>query len=148
MHMHHPEQRVDVVDEREVDEPRTALTRKGAELPGRKPLRNALRRLLLEERLARDPLTPTFHREGAVTEVRDDRLRDGAVVLEEVALRDSVSGEEDAVGRAQLDARRRFSHSAFLTANASQSLLKYANTSTSRLQFSNRCAQSSSSRSE
>jgi hypothetical protein len=36
--------------------------------------------------------------------VREDRVRDLAVVVEEVALRDAVLGKEDAVGVRELDA--------------------------------------------
>src|SRR5439155_27305963 len=98
--------RVRVVDERKVDEARAALARMGAELPRLDPARHSLRRLLLEEGLARDPLTPALHREGAVAKVRDNRRRDGAVVLEEVALGNPVVREEHALGRAQVDASR------------------------------------------
>ena len=55
VHLHHPEQRLRRVDEREVDEPRLALARVGAEGARRDPRGHPLRRLLLEVRI---PPTP------------------------------------------------------------------------------------------
>ena len=104
MHLHHPEERLARVDEREVDEARLALAaaRPGAELARRDPVGNALRRLLLEERIGGDPFAPALHRERPVAQVRDDRVGDPVVVAEQVALRDAVVGKEHAVGRRQL----------------------------------------------
>ena len=65
-----------------------------------------LGRLLLKEHLAVDPVRIPLHRERPVFQVRDNRVRNRAVVLEEVALRDPVLGVEDAVGAAQLDGLR------------------------------------------
>ena len=105
VHLHHPEQRLARVDEREVDEPRLALAaaRPRAELARLDPRRDPLRRLLLEERAARQPFAPALHRERAVSQVRDDHVGDAAVVVEEVALRDPVVGEEHAIRARQLD---------------------------------------------
>src|SRR5580765_3367456 len=71
VHLHHPEQRLAAVDEREVDEARLALVLSlasgpGAELARRDPVRDPLRRLLLEERAALETLAPPLHRERAV----------------------------------------------------------------------------------
>src|SRR5439155_19411509 len=82
-----------------------------AELPRRDPVRHAFRRLLLEEARRADSLAIALHREGTVAQVRHDRGTDPLVVLEEITLRDSVLGEEDAFGRAQID-RLRLSHPA------------------------------------
>ena len=121
--LHHEEHRLGRVHERKVDEPRATLARPRPELPRRDPVRQVLRRLLLEEHLARDPVRIALHRERPVAQVRNERVCNLLVVREHVALRDPVVRKEDAVGRAQLDSLR-FSHSAFLTANTSQSLLK------------------------
>src|SRR4029079_18048673 len=87
------------LDEREVAEPRLALTasRPRSELPRLDPVGDPLRRLLLEERAAREALTPPLHREGAVLQVRDEHVGDASVVVEQVALRDPVVREEHAV---------------------------------------------------
>jgi hypothetical protein len=98
VHLHHPEERELVVHEREVDEPRLALSRPGAEPLRRDPVRLALGRVLLEEEAARGPLPEPLHRERPVLQVRDERGRDGGVVVPEVALRHAVLGEEHAVG--------------------------------------------------
>ncbi len=50
-----------------------------------------------------EALAPALHRERAIAQVRHDRVCDVAVVTEEVALRDAVVGEEDAVGGRELD---------------------------------------------
>src|SRR6266849_2109364 len=95
--LHHPAQRLRRVDEREVDEPRTALARMRLEAAGLDPGRHSLWGLLLEEALRRNPLAIALHRERPVAQVRKDRGRNRLVVREEVALRDAVVREEDAV---------------------------------------------------
>src|SRR4029079_2385151 len=79
-----------------------AASRPRAELPRRDPIRHPLRRLLLEERAAREPLAPALHRERTILQMRDDPVGDTVVVAEEVALRDPVVGEEHAVGAREL----------------------------------------------
>src|SRR5215210_8857819 len=76
----------------------------GAELARLDPLWHSLRGLLLEEGAAGQAFAPALHREGTVAEVRQDPVRDAAVVVEEVALRDAVVREEHPVGAAQLHA--------------------------------------------
>jgi hypothetical protein len=56
VHLHHPQERLAGVHEREVHLPRITLTRMRREAPRRDPRRHALRRLLLEEAFARDPI--------------------------------------------------------------------------------------------
>src|SRR5580765_6136718 len=116
--LHHEQHCFRRIDEREIDEPRLALPRPRAELARRDPARQMLRRLLLEERLAVDPVGIALHRERTILEMGNDRRPDLPVVLEEVALRDPVLGIEDTVRKAQLDGLR-FSHWTFLTAKAS-----------------------------
>src|SRR5206468_6177106 len=77
----------------------------------RDPVRHALRRLLLEERAAGQPFAPALHRERPVLQVRDDRVGDLVVIVEEVALRDPVVRKENAVGGAELDLLRAHSTS-------------------------------------
>src|SRR5262249_40719398 len=115
------------------------------ELPRLDPLRHSLRRLLLEERAALEPLAPALHRERPVAQVRQDPFRDTPVIGEEISLGHAVVREEHPVGAAQLDASRRLSHSTLFGANPSQSLLKYAQTTTRLDQTAKRCAHSSSS---
>ena len=45
-----------------------------------------------------EPFAPALHRERPVAQVRHEHGRDRGVVVEEVALRDAVLREEDAVG--------------------------------------------------
>src|SRR5213593_2174324 len=106
MHLHHPEERIRRVDEREVDHPRAALARKGLEAPRWDPLRDALRRLLLEEAAAFEAFAPALHRERAVAQVRHEHGCDGRVVVEQVRLGDPVLWEEDAIGARELDLRQ------------------------------------------
>src|SRR4051794_6248624 len=116
VHLHHPEERVARVDEREVDEPRLsfAAPRPCAELTRRDPVRHPLGRLLLEERAAREPFAPALHRERPVLQVRQEHVGDLVVIAEQVALRDAVVGEQHAVGRAQLHLRHaRTAHRTF-----------------------------------
>ena len=103
VHLHHPDDRCRLVDDGEIDEPRLAfaLARPGAELPGREPVRLALRRLLVEVRLAADAVRVALQRERAVLQVRDDRRPDLGVVLGEVLLRDPVAREQDLVRAGQ-----------------------------------------------
>ena len=100
--LHHPEDRLARVEEREVDEPRPSLAWLRLELPRRDPVGHAPRRLLLEERLAVDAVGPPLHRERPVAEVRDEHGRDAAVVVEDIALRDPALRIENAVGARQL----------------------------------------------
>jgi hypothetical protein len=51
-----------------------------------------------------DAVRVALEGEGPVAQVREDRVRDLAVVAEEVALRDAVLGKEDAVGVRELNA--------------------------------------------
>ena len=106
VHLHHPEHGLGRVDEREVDEPRLALARVGAEGACRDPGGHPLRRLLLEVRLAAHAVRRALHRERAVAEVRDEYRRDRAVVLEQVLLRDPLVGEEDAFRAREADRPR------------------------------------------
>jgi hypothetical protein len=82
VHLHHPEQRVGGVDEREVDHARAALARERLEPARRDPRRDALRRLLLKEAPAGQPLAPALHRERTVAQVGHEHGRDGGVVVE------------------------------------------------------------------
>jgi hypothetical protein len=107
VHLHHPEERIARVDEREIDEPGAAVARVRAELTCPDPRRHPLRRLLLEEALARDPFAVALHRERTVAEVRDQGRSDPVVVGEELALRDPVLRKEDAVRVRQLYAPAR-----------------------------------------
>ena len=99
VHLHHPDERRRLVHEREVDEPRLAFAfaRPGPELPRREPVRLALRRLLVEVRLAPDAVRVALERERPVLEVRHDRRPDLGVVLGEILLRDPVPGKEHLV---------------------------------------------------
>ena len=56
-----------------------------------------LGRVLQEEVLALPPVGIALHRERAVLEVRHEHGRDGAVVRDEIALRDPLLGPEDLV---------------------------------------------------
>ena len=103
VHLHHPEHGLRRVEEREVDEPRPALARVGAEGAGRNPGGHPLRRLLLEVDVTVRAVREALHRERAVAEVRDEHRRDRAVVLEQVLLRDSLVGEEDAFRAREAD---------------------------------------------
>src|SRR5262249_7483204 len=85
------------------------LARPGSKLARRDPVRQVLRRLLLEEDLARDAVRIALHRERPVPQVRDERHRNLLVVREHVSLGDLVVRIEDAVGGAQLDSLR-FTH--------------------------------------
>ena len=76
VHLHHPDEGGRLVDEREVDEPRLAFARPGAELPRRDPRGLALRRLLVEVRLAVDAVRIPLERERPVAQVRDDHVSD------------------------------------------------------------------------
>src|ERR671922_2006824 len=67
------------------------------EAPRLHPRRLALGRLFLEERPVANAAAPALHRERPVLQVRHEHGSDLAVVLEQVALRDPVLGEEDAV---------------------------------------------------
>ena len=99
----HEEHCFDGVHEREVDEARAAFARVRTELARRDPWGQVLRRLLLEERFPVDAVRIALHRERSIAEMRDERRRNRAVVLEHVALGDPVVREEDPVGRRQLD---------------------------------------------
>ena len=103
VHLHHPHGRRGLVHEREVDEPRLAFAfaRPGPELPRREPVRLALRRLLVEVRLAADAVRVALERERPVLQVRHDRRADLGVVLGEVFLRNAVSGKEHLVRAGQ-----------------------------------------------
>ncbi len=103
VHLHHPEQRQLVVDQRKVDEPRAALPRPGAKPARLDPGRHSLRRLLLEERPSRCALAPALHREGPASEMGDDRRRNLPVVLEQIPLRDAVARKDHAVGAREPD---------------------------------------------
>jgi hypothetical protein len=59
--------------------------------------------LLVEVRLAVDPVGVPLERERAAAKMGDDHVPDLGVVLGEVALRHSVAREEDAVGMRQPD---------------------------------------------
>src|SRR5207247_382948 len=96
-HLHHPDERGGLVDEREVDKPRAALARPGPKLPRGDPRRLSLRRLLVEVRLAADAVGVALERERPVAQVRDNRVADLGVVLGKVALRHAVAREENAV---------------------------------------------------
>ena len=107
VHLHHPEERVARVDEREVDEtrarPRAATSGTAASgSSAASPSAPASGRTLPPG----EPLAPALHRERPVAQVRHDRRRDRVVVVEQVALRDPVVREEDAVGARQLDPQR------------------------------------------
>ena len=73
------------------------------ELPSRDPCGSAARHLLLEIDVARDAVRVALQRERAVAEVREERRCDLLVVGEEVALRDAVVREENAVGAREMD---------------------------------------------
>src|SRR5207302_3409617 len=98
VHLHHPDERGGLVDEREVDEPRLARARPGPKLPRRYPRGLPLRRLLVEVRLLVDAVRIPLQGEGPLAQVRDDRVSDLDVVLREVALRHAVGGVEDSLG--------------------------------------------------
>src|SRR5213082_2303150 len=76
----------------------------------RDPLGHVRRRVLLEETSRLDPIRPAHHRERPVLEMRDENGRDRAVVLEQIALRDLVLGEEDLVEVRELQLATAFGH--------------------------------------
>jgi len=96
--LHHPQERLWRVHQREVHEPRAAPARMGLETLGRDPRRHSLWGLLLEETVAGDALAVALHRERAVAQVRDQRRGYAFVVREQIAFRDAVVREEDTVG--------------------------------------------------
>src|SRR5204863_9958026 len=63
----------------------------------RDPLRHVLGRVLLEEVAALPAVGIALHRERTVLEMRDEHRRDGAVVGDQIALRDPFLGPEDLV---------------------------------------------------
>jgi hypothetical protein len=105
-HVDHPEERVLLVDDRRLDPP--ALPRRRAcrdlDPEARDPVGHVRRRVLLEERLAERPVGIAAHREGPVAQMRHEHGRDGAVVLDQVALRDPLVGPEDLVEVRELHA--------------------------------------------
>ncbi len=103
VHLHHPQQRQLVVDEREVDEPGLAVAGNRPEPARLDPRRHSLRRLFLEERRAGDSFAPALHRERPVPEVRDEHRRDLCVVVEEVALRNALVGPEHTIRAGETD---------------------------------------------
>src|SRR6185437_15814998 len=92
-----------------------ALARKGLEPARRDPIGHPFRRLLLEEAPARKPLAPPLHRERPVAQMREERGRDLPVVVEEIALRDAVLGEEHPIAARKLDLRHSRSSSRAIT---------------------------------
>ena len=98
-HVHHPEQRVLVADDRG-GYPLAAtrrLARRHVRAEARDPVRHVRGRGLLEERLAGDAVGVAAHRERPIAQVRDDVRGDLPVVLEHVRLRDPLVGPEDLV---------------------------------------------------
>jgi hypothetical protein len=90
----------------EFDEARSPLSRPRPKLARGDPVGQVLRRLLLEEHLAVDPVRIALHCERTVAEVRNERRRDALVIRKEIAFRDPVIGIEDAIGGAQLHLRQ------------------------------------------
>ena len=103
-----PEQRRQVLDDREVDHAARAV-RDRAGLDPRRPRR---RRALHEERLAVGAVGIALHHHRAVGEVRQQHRRDVGVVLEQVALGDAERGPERLVEVGELDLARRRSRRA------------------------------------
>ncbi len=81
-------------DDRVVDDLLLALARRCRERSPLDPLRHVRRRVLLEEALALPAVGIALHRERPAAQVRDEHLRDVAVVRDEVALRDPLVGPE------------------------------------------------------
>src|SRR5262249_44450826 len=77
--------------------------RPGPKLAGRDPGGLALRCLLVEVRLAVDPVRIPLQGEGPLAQMRHDHVSDLGVVLRKVALRHTVAGEQDALGMRQPD---------------------------------------------
>src|SRR6476660_8697539 len=98
VHLHHPHECRGLVDEREVDESRLARAWPGPKLPRRDPRGLALRRLLVEVRLAVDAVWIALQGDGPVAQVRDDHVSDLEVVLREIPLRYAIARVEDAFG--------------------------------------------------
>ena len=105
VHLHHPQQRLARVDQREVDEPRLALAtaRPRPELARLRSSRACPSAPASGRTRRPKPLAPALHRERPVAQVRHDRSGDAVVVGEQVALGDPVVGEQHAVGARELD---------------------------------------------
>ena len=101
-------ERVLVVHDRRLDPPLRPRRLAGRHLHAepRDPVRHVRRRVLLEERLAERAVGIAAHRERPVAQVRHEHVRDLAVVVDQVALRDPLVGPEDLVEVRELDARR------------------------------------------
>ena len=83
-----------------------AVARRGRERRALDPVGHVRRRVLLEEALALPAVGIALHRERPPAQVRDENLRDVAVVRDQVAFRDPLLGPERLVevGEAQLSA--------------------------------------------